>query len=147
MMLRRLSVCAAAAVLAAGCNSGPYETAPVSGRVTLNGQPVAGVAVMFQPIAPEGNPNPGPGSYGVTDAEGRYSLKLIGKETSGAVVGKHKVRIEVYTEPGDSSDDRPQKRPKPTVQIPRKYNQAEAILEFEVTAKGSDNADFDLKSP
>ncbi|HJZ53840.1 MAG TPA: carboxypeptidase-like regulatory domain-containing protein [Gemmataceae bacterium] len=147
MMLCRMSLFAAVAVVAAGCGKGEYETASVSGRVTLNGQPVAKVAVMFQPIAPEGNLNPGPGSYGVTDSDGRYTLKLIGKETSGAVVGKHKVRIEVYTDPGDSSDDRPRKWVKPAVQIPTKYNQDKAILEFEVPASGTDEANFDLKSP
>src|SRR5262249_24396048 len=115
-----MSLFAAVALVAAGCGKGENETASVSGRVTLNGQPVAKVAVMFQPIAPEGNLNPGPGSYGVTDSDGRYTLKLIGKETSGAVVGKHKVRIEVYTDPGDSSDDRPRKWVKPAVQIPTK---------------------------
>jgi hypothetical protein len=147
MILRHLPILAALAVLAAGCSSEGYKIAPVSGRVTLNGKPVEKAAVMFQPVAPEGNYNPGPGSYGITDAEGRYTLKLIGKETPGAVVGKHKVRIENYTEPDDSADDRPRKRPKPAVPIPAKYNQIEAKLEFDVPPKGSDSANFDLTSP
>jgi hypothetical protein len=143
MIVLRLSLLAALVALA-GCGKGPYEVAQVSGRVTLDGQPVAKVAVMFQPMAPKGTMNPGPGSYGITDAEGRYTLKLVGVETSGAVVGKHKVRIENYTEPGDSSDDRPRPRAKPAVPIPGKYNRGEAILEFEVPASGTDNADFPL---
>jgi len=141
----RLSLLAALVVLS-GCSKGPYEVAPVSGRVTLDGQPAGNVAVMFQPVGGEKNMNPGPGSYGITDAEGRYTLKLIGKETRGAVVGKHKVRIENYTEPGDSSDDRPRKAAKPANPIPNKYNRGEAILEFEVTANGTDQADFPLSS-
>lgn len=151
MFLRRVSLAAgmaATVVLAGGCNKGPYETASVSGRVTVNGKPAPNVAVMFQPIAPEGNINPGPGAFGITDANGRYTLKLIGKETDGAVVGKHKVRIENYTEPDDPSYDGPRKaRPKPAIQIPLRYNQGEAILEFEVAAGGTDTADFDLKAP
>lgn len=147
MRLRCLTLFAAGAVAAAGCSKGPYETAPVSGRVTLNGKPVEKIAVMFQPVAPKGSMNPGPGSFGITDADGRYSLKVIGTDEPGAVVGMHKVRIEPYTEPGDPSDDRPRKPPKLAVPIPRRYNQMEAILEFDVTPKGSDKADFDLKSP
>jgi hypothetical protein len=146
MKVSRLSLLVALLVLS-GCSKGPYDTASVSGRITLNGVPVADAAVMFQPVAPEGNINPGPGSYGITDADGRYSLKLVGKETPGAVVGKHKVRVENYTPPGDSSDDRPLKRSKQATSIPLKYNRGEAILEFEVPAKGTDSADFELKSP
>jgi hypothetical protein len=148
MILSRLSclLLLAGLVALSGCGKGPYETAPVSGRVTLDGQPVANAAVMFQPVAPEGTVNPGPGSYGITDAEGRYTLKLVGKETRGAVVGKHKVRVENYTDPGDSSDDGPRKRVKPAQPIPGKYNRGEAILEFEVPADGTDKADFPLTS-
>jgi hypothetical protein len=145
-MLRRLLPVAAVAVLATGCSKAPYDTAAVSGRVTLNGEPLAGVAVMFQPIAPDGNINPGPGSYGITDADGRYSLTLIGKETPGAVVGKHKVRIALHDDtPQDISDDTPKRRTKAKVQPPPKYDRAEALLEFEVSAKGSTSADFELK--
>jgi hypothetical protein len=142
-MLRCVPILAALAVLAAGCRGEEYKTAPVSGRVTLNGVPVSNVAVMFQPVAPPGNINPGPGSYGITNADGRYNLRLIGKETPGAVVGKHKVRIENYTEPGETLDGRP-KRTEPIIQIPTRYNAAEALLEFDVPTRGSSSANFEL---
>src|SRR5262245_52727183 len=145
-MLRRLSPLAVVAILVVGCSKGPYETAEVSGRITLNGEPLAGVAVMFQPMAPEGNINPGPGSYGITDADGRYTLTLVGKETPGAVVGKHKVRITPHdATPQDISDDTPKRRPKSKTLIPATYDLGDPILEFEVPAKGSNAADFDLK--
>ena len=48
--LRLLALVALVAV-AAGCGGGPYKTAPVSGRITLNGKGLAGAAVMFQPVA------------------------------------------------------------------------------------------------
>ena len=148
MKLRRLLLLAAVAVTAVGCSREPYDTAPVSGRVTLNGQPVASVAVLFQPVAPEGNINPGPGSYGITDADGRYTLILVGKETKCAAVGKHKVRIANHDDtPQDPSDDRPRRPAKVAVKIPSKYNQATAILEFDVPRDGTDAANFDLKSP
>ncbi len=144
--MRCLPVLGALAVLFAGCSKEPYETAPVSGRITLNGKPVANVAITFQPVAPEGNINPGPGSHGRTDADGRYTLKLIGKETSGAVVGKHKVRIQNFnTEDTDPGDDRP-KVFKPPVPIPAKYNTLEG-MDFVVPAGGTSTADFALTGP
>jgi len=146
-MLRHLILLAPLAVVCAGCSSGDYKTAPVSGQVTLNGKPVENVEVMFQPVATDKSFNPGPGSYGITDADGRYTLKLIGKETKGAVVGKHKVRIDNHTPPGDPSDDRPVQRPKFAVTIPAKYHLVEAKLEFDVPSGGSTSADFQLTSP
>ena len=111
----------------------------------MDGKPVERAAVMFQPVAPAGNPNPGPGSYGITDADGRYTLKLIGVEKPGAAVGHHKVRIENYTDPGDVvHDDRPRKPTKPAIPIPNKYNRIEAILECDVPKGGKTDANFDL---
>src|SRR5262249_54064491 len=101
MLSRCLPLLGVFVVAFAGCNSEPYRVAPVTGRVTLDGKPVPQLAVMFQPVATDGNTNPGPGSYGVTDADGRYSMKLVGKETPGAVIGKHKVRMDPYTPPAD----------------------------------------------
>jgi hypothetical protein len=43
--------------LAGGC-SGGGEVAPVSGRVTLGGQPLAGAVVTFQPMKGEDAPMP-----------------------------------------------------------------------------------------
>jgi hypothetical protein len=146
-MIRRIvSVCGLFALLV-GCNQEPYRVAPVSGHVTLDGKPVAQVAVMFQPVAPEGNVNPGPGSFGITDEEGRYSLKLVGKETPGGVVGKHKVRFDPYSdEPSDPTSDRPFRPKKAMPKIPAKYNHVEALFEFDVPPKGTAAADFQLSS-
>jgi hypothetical protein len=139
-MLRRVPVLAALAVLSAGCGSESYKTARVSGRVTLNDQPLANAAVMFQPVG--AGANPGPGSAGVTDADGRYTLLIIGKKTKGAVVGKHKVRITMYQQ-DDPADD----RPRPTKRLPARYNGKNTELEFDVPAGGSDSADFRLTTP
>src|SRR5262249_8023986 len=135
MMLRLLPVVTVLALFAVGCSNDPYETAPVSGQITLDGKPVEKVAIMFQPIATDGHLNPGPGSYGITDANGHYSLKLIGKETRGVVVGKHKIRIENYTEPDDPTNDKPRRRAKPAVPIPAKYYAVNPTLEFDVPPK------------
>jgi hypothetical protein len=126
--------------LLAGCGGGPYKVAPISGRVTLNGQPLANAAVTFQP-SEAGKINPGPGSGAFTDSDGRYTLKLIGTETRGAVLGKHKVRITL-SHKDDSADD----RPKRFKDLPARYN-GRTKLEYEVRAGGTDSADFQLTSP
>jgi hypothetical protein len=131
-----------------GCEKPPFSVAPVSGVVTLNGQPAPHVAVMFQPVAPPGVENPGPGSFGITDEQGRYALKLVGPETPGAVVGKHKVRIVDHDPPRELADDESRPRPPRAQSVPKKYNHAlEAPFEFDVPQKGSTTADFKLTSP
>src|SRR5437879_2260538 len=101
--------------LLAGCDGSKYTK--VSGRVTLNGQPLANAAVVFSPVAVKDNDNPGPGSGAKTDADGRYTLLIAGNETKGAVLGKHKVRITLVSD-ADPADDKPQK----AKQLPRKYS-------------------------
>ena len=120
---------------------GPYKTAPVSGRITLNGEPLDHAAVTFQPVATEDNIEPGPGSGAFTDAQGRYTLLLVGKETKGAVVGKNKVRI-ILTPQANVLD----KSNKPIKQLPNRYNK-DTILEYDVPSKGTTAADFDLTAP
>jgi hypothetical protein len=127
--------------LLAGCGGAPYKMARVSGRVTLNGQPLPHAAVTFQPVATQGHLNPGPGSGGFTDSDGGYTLKLIGTDSAGAVLGKHKVRITLVPQE-DSAEDR-QKRSK---ELPAKYNK-KTKLEYDVVPGGTDSADFLLTAP
>jgi hypothetical protein len=127
-------------LLVLGCG-GRHNLARVSGRVTLNGQPLAHAAVTFQPIAAPGNSRPGTGSGGITDAQGRYSLKLIGTETQGAVVGRHLVSISLARE-DNSADDRPTR----SKQSPAK-RKAKRQLEYDVPPGGTDSADFALTLP
>src|SRR5262245_58861941 len=101
--------------LAAGCGSS--KIASVAGRITLNGKPLAKASVTFAPLGGKNNQEPGPSSAGTTDADGRYTLALIGQRGSGAVVGKHKVRIALQGE-ADTADDRPEG----LKQLPLKYN-------------------------
>src|ERR1700675_2458861 len=104
--MRRRFAAAIALVFAAGCARGP-EDAQFSGRVTLDGRPLAEARVEFQPIGSKENPNPGVGSYGVTDADGRYSLMLMASAPwPGAVVANHRVAIRAKATQGDRRDDR-----------------------------------------
>ena len=74
----------------AGCDD--VSIAPVSGKVTRNGQPVANAALTFQPET-------GRQSWGMTDSNGNFKLiyshdERSGKDTEGALIGKHRVTVE-----------------------------------------------------
>ena len=73
-------------LLMAGCGSG-NDLAKVKGEVTLNGRPLEGATVKFQPTAPGGSP-----SFGMTDADGRYEL-MYTFNTAGSMPGEHVVSI------------------------------------------------------
>jgi hypothetical protein len=141
--MRRLFLLPLAIVLA-GCGGGDgLKTAPVSGRVTLNGKPLADAAIVFSPVARRGGNNyPGPDSGARTDSDGRFTLMLTGKDVRGAVVGKHKVRITMIPD-ADSADDRPHH----FKQLPKQYSGKDTKLEFEVPADGTKTANFELTEP
>jgi hypothetical protein len=138
MRLRRLWLLALP--LALGCGSG--KTAPVSGRVLLDDKPLAKAKVNFQPIAREGDPNPGIGSYAETDADGYFTLKMVGNDAPGAVVGMHRVEISAYDRAVDPNDDRTRA---PKNLVPPQYNR-ESKLRYEVPSGGTREANFELKS-
>jgi hypothetical protein len=84
-----------AILLMAGCNQGHDNIAPVSGTVTLDGQPAPNVMVTF---VPEGG---GAASTGVTDASGNYTLTYI--DSKGALIGKHRVSVTSVASAGSAS--------------------------------------------
>lgn len=86
-MIVRRWLCAAV-LIAAGCDG--RSVVPVSGRVTLNGLPLNNAVVLFQPFDRD---NPGTGSSGRTDADGRFTLRQIHPDRPGAWPGWHHVTI------------------------------------------------------
>ena len=125
----------------AGCNSAP-GVAPVSGKVTLDGKPVANVHVTFQPLATAGKEDPGVGSYADTDAEGKYTLLTVDADKPGAVAGKHRVECNFKN---TTDDDREPRFRAPAKKLPEKYN-VRSELTFDVPSGGTTEANFDLKS-
>lgn len=128
-----------AALLVTGCGS---RTAPVSGRVTLDGKALPRAVVHFFPDTDA--PAPGPGSHATTDADGRFELALMTEPVKGAIVGKHKVSITAY-----EGDDQPVSSGSDMVfrkaLLPAEYN-GDTKLRFEVPAGGTTSADFELFS-
>lgn len=155
MVLQRIACCLAAAIWAcfvAGCSGGsPF--ANVSGVVTLDGKPKAGLIVTFQPIGTQDNLDPGRGSYGHTDEHGRYTLASDDGKP-GAAVGKHQVRIITPWDEASggfdpeigSPDGDPSAVAKINVDpIPPEWN-AYSDKEFDVPSGGTDQANFEIVS-
>jgi hypothetical protein len=143
--MRAHPILALALLPALGCSAPKY--APVSGKVTLNGRPLAGAHVVFNRIPPEGSIESGLSAVGTTDRNGEFTLRVRSNQ-AGALVGKHRVSISLMrAEAGDTGDARAApRREAPRNVIPARYND-KTELTFEVHAGGTDQANFDLKSP
>lgn len=128
-MTFRLSVILVAGlVCAVGCGPSGPPLAPVEGVVTLDGAPLDGALLEFQPDSRDGSP-----SYGETDAEGRYQMKFS-QSLDGAWVGDHTVRITTLNE-----NARVRER------VPRAYNE-ESTLRETVQANQTNEIDFALST-
>ncbi|MCA9231118.1 MAG: hypothetical protein KDA57_10725 [Planctomycetales bacterium] len=141
-MHRKLSLLVLLLLLLAGCGSNDHQLATVSGVVTLDGEPLVGGVVNFQPVA-GGEANVGVGSTARTDEQGRFELHTIDNHP-GAVVGSHRVRIYSYSPEsapvGDTDTGEPQER------VPHRYNYRSKVF-FEVPAEGTSEANFELTTP
>ena len=121
----------------AGCG-GP-DVAPVSGKITLNGQPLAGAHVTFQPVSPGPNVRPEvAGSVGRTDAAGQYSLRLVDPDRAGALVGEHRVTISTAAA-GETDGEAPKGE-----RVPKSWR--DGSQRFRVPTGGTSAANFELKS-
>lgn len=112
-----------------GCGAGGPSLGAVTGKVTLDGQPLPGAVVTFDP----GTSRP---SIGTTGPDGSYKLNFT-PEREGAVLGSHVVRISTAVVEGEGVT-----APKETV--PANYN-ADSELSAEVKS-GSNTHNFDLTS-
>jgi hypothetical protein len=111
----------------AGCGQTGPDVAAVSGRVTLDGRPLASADVSFQPDGAQR------ASSGRTDADGRYQL-MYKRGQPGALVGEHTVRISVSRELVRNPP-----------RIPARYD-TQSELRREVKADGENVFDFELST-
>jgi hypothetical protein len=92
-LLSSLLVAVTVLTLLPGC--GPATIAPVRGRVTCNGKPVADAALIFSPVPKnENDKESGKAAAGGTDEDGYFVLSTY-KERDGALIGKHRVAVTV----------------------------------------------------
>src|SRR5690606_587041 len=100
VVARRTALTAIGALLVslAGCDGGEFSTAPVSGKVVMNGQPVTEGNITFSPIAEGNSELSGKPASGDIGSDGTFTLSTYG-ENDGAVVGKHRVIFSPPLEP------------------------------------------------
>ena len=135
-----LLVSLSTAVLSAiGCGSSKQPLVPVSGVVTLNGKPIDGARVLFEPESTGDVLNVGPSSYAVTDEQGRYSLETMDGE-EGAVVAHHRVTISTFMGPEEHEGEEPVREEL----IPERYFDGSTPLSWDVSTDGTTAADFQL---
>jgi hypothetical protein len=118
--------------LSLGCGSRELpELAPVTGKVTLDGDPLPGLLVSFYP---EGGGRPGTGT---TDVEGNYELTYVAGE-EGTKLGRSRVEVTTVWPDGE---------PTPGVAdpVPPEYQGMKSTLSFDV--KPEDNVyNIEMKS-
>lgn len=121
---------------AIGCSGSPDGIVPVEGTVTLDGQPLPGAQVKFQP--PDGTLDNI--AIGFTDQEGRFSMHLLGTLEPGVAPGVYEVSFTTAVAgPDDLETD-----PIPKERVPPKFRNGG--LEFEVLPEGDQTASFELVS-
>jgi hypothetical protein len=124
--------------------------APVSGIVTMDGEPVAGATVFFRPaVAKQFN-----GALGATDASGKYELKSDvgnGEFKPGAPLGKYQVTVSKFVKadgtslPAGKLLTDPKEMLGAHESIPVEYSATSELLTFEVTSAGG-KFDIPMKS-
>jgi hypothetical protein len=130
----------AAATSIAGCGGGATDDLPrqaVSGKVTMDGKPLDGARITFQPAGETGTPAGGEingGEYSIPKEDGpppdTYAVRITTKNTTST------------TDPNAMPGDPP---PVPKEKIPPKYN-TKSALNATVKKEGPNTFDFELKS-
>ncbi len=116
-----------------GCGAmGGAEVAEVTGKITLDDQPLSDVEVAFAPASG------GTTSIGYTDEAGTYAL-VYNAERDGAEVGEHTIRV-TRVQPEEQDGEKPKLRE----ELPASYN-ANSELKITITP-GSQTVDIPLKS-
>jgi hypothetical protein len=142
---RLLLAAAAIALPAVGCGKAKPATAPVTGRVLLDGKPVAGAAVMFEPV---GGGVPARGSTG---GDGGFTLSTFARD-DGAIVGQHRVSVSKFVVEGVAANELGleaapgQQGVQPKAAVPTRYADPKTSgLEATVEAGGT-SVEFTLES-
>jgi hypothetical protein len=112
---------AAACLLLSGCSDpNRFDVAETRGRIVCEGQPVPHARVFFEPLQTSESAIVGKQAFAVAGADGTFVLSTY-EENDGAVVGKHRVRV-----------DRPHPEDHPKFTCPCVLNSEIDVMEVEV---------------
>jgi hypothetical protein len=157
-MASKTFVLAVGLMFLVGCGKGgpplPSGIVPVTGTVTLDGEPVSGAIVSFVPVQIAGGGGAGLGAAsGMTDSTGKYTLVGYEGRATGTLPGSYRVKISRLTRADGSivipgPDDSPMQllTSGAREQLPEKYSSdIRTTLVATVDASGSP-VDFKLSS-
>ncbi|MCC7087125.1 MAG: hypothetical protein IT427_19155 [Pirellulales bacterium] len=131
-------VIAAVATCLGGCGRSS-NLVSVSGRITNGGKAVVGASINYQPIATSKDDiYPGPASFGITDADGRYTLRTFNSQLLGAIPGQHRICIAL-AHVGPQLDFAASPVDK---MVPARFLDGSTVVE--VSAEGETKLDFDI---
>lgn len=118
-----------------GCGDSGPATGIVTGIVTLEGKPVEGAFVTFEPMFEEGTICE---SAEKTDAQGYYEMQYSA-EKNGVLLGEHRVHISTadFEKQPDGSNKRIPER------VPKFYFGPDTVLRFTVE-EGENDGSFEL---
>ncbi|MDO5309588.1 MAG: hypothetical protein Q4G03_08890 [Planctomycetia bacterium] len=138
-----LLLCCAACMV--GCGKSTIKTEGVTGKITLDGQPLANCNVIFKATDSTGST-----AGGLTDETGVYKLQtVLGKADAGTTPGEYQVffTCDEVVQPEEVDDDgNILKEEIVKSAIPKKYNSPETSGFTATVVKGSNTFDFDLVS-
>ena len=126
-------------IYSGGCSRSSLDTEYITGKVTLDSEPVAEARVIFAP------PDGGVPAYGVTNAKGIYEVTAVqgGGKDKGTVVGRYLVGVSKLQSTMVSENPI---RYETKHLLPLVYSDPEQS-QFEVNVvKGKNEFNFDLKS-
>jgi hypothetical protein len=141
---RTCEVLALLVLASSGCGAPEEDNRtrePISGTVSLDGQPLAKGTIQFQPASQA----EGVAAGGMID-DGRFNIP----RDEGPVPGKYKVAIDVREDsgttlaPGETPGAPKFPKKKPVALIPPRYN-AQTELTAEVKSGGPNTFTFELK--
>lgn len=139
--ITELFVVAAALMFLAGCSGDQVKLEPVTGTLLVDGEKVSNVLVVFSPATGEGM-----GSFGVTDASGKYEL-IYRDERKGVPAGTFKITYSKLTMPDGSpipdGVDTPSEV-SATKMIPAQPSNVDNITETVTVPKGGDTFDLSI---
>jgi hypothetical protein len=121
-----------------GCGQSGPARAPIQGKVTFGGQPLAAGRILFTPVAPNAGPAT---SAAVTNGE--YTIPA----SEGPVVGTNRVEIEAQPNLGFAIDDEAAfakrgGKPLPPNPIPPQYNRdSQLVVEVKPGEENTFNVD------
>jgi hypothetical protein len=120
--------------LCAGCGQSGPATAPVKGKVTLDGQPLTTGRVITLPEADRG-------ANGLIAPDGTFELSTF-SDRDGATLGKHKVGVVAFEATAGGPES-----PTGRSLVPERYNNPETSnLTIDVKVGGDNFAELSLTS-